>query len=32
MLPLFVVAYFGGQFVGSQLRFRKLQAEKNPPR
>ena len=32
MLPLFVAAYFGGQFVGSRLRFRKLQAEKNPPR
>jgi hypothetical protein len=32
MLPLFVAAYFGGQFVGSRLRLRKLQAEKNPPR
>ena len=32
MLPLFVAAYFGGQFVGSRLRLGKLQAEKNPPR
>ena len=32
VLPLFVAAYFGGQFVGRRLRLRKLQAEKNPPR
>ena len=32
VLPLFVAAYFGGQFVGSRLRLRKLQTEKNPPR
>ncbi len=32
LLPLFVAAYFGGQFVGSRLRPGKPQAEKNPPR
>jgi hypothetical protein len=31
-LPLFVAAYFGGQFVGSRLHLKKLQTEKNPPR
>jgi hypothetical protein len=32
MLPLFVAAYFGGQFVGSRLRRRQVAAQKNPPR
>jgi hypothetical protein len=32
LLPLFVAAYFGGQFVGSRLRVRRLLAEKKPPR
>jgi hypothetical protein len=30
-VPLFVVAYFGGQFVGNRLRLRRLPIASRPP-
>ena len=30
-VPLFVAAYFGGQFVGNRLRPRRLPSESRPP-
>jgi len=32
LLPLFVAAYFGGQFVGNRLRLRRAGGAADPPR